>query len=419
MSETASSATSPDLPSIDERVLRIVNLAYSRVMRMRERVTEIRFATPGDEARLQSLRGKRVLFLPNHPTPSDPPVLFGLSRMLDEHFRYVAMEELFEGAVGAIVTRIGAFPVRRGMPDRAALKKCQAALLIPGGKLVMFAEGEAHGQNDYLLPLNPGFAQIAFWAIEKLREAEGDDADILLQPVAIKYRFVDADDACEQITAGLSKVEHDLGMEADPNASLFRRVRDASLTILAGIEEEYDTPVDKEADTEDRLEVLYSVLEARVAAMLRVPLPKEDNMVHRMRALFNAAYAYRDKMENGTTRYAYRLQERREWIADACLADLRRVENFMGVREKRLEADATLEQISEMLVRLEVELYGEKRTRPLRDATIAMGEPFSTRERFPAYKAEKRQEVADVTSDVETRLRSLLDGLKDVSTPAV
>lgn len=418
MSEPVTHPESPDLPPIDERVLRIVNIAYSRVMKMRERVTEIRFATPEDEAQLHTLRGKRVLFLPNHPTASDPQVIFGLSKILDESFRYVAMEELFEGAIGAIVTRIGAFPVRRGMPDRAALKKCQASLLIPGGKLVMFAEGEAHGQNDYLLPLNPGFAQVAFWAMEKLREAEGDNADILLQPVAIKYRFVDADDACRQITDGLEKVEHDLGIESDPHASLFRRVRDASLTILAGIEQEYDIPIDKEADTDDRLEVLYSVLEARVAAMLRVSLPKETNMVHRMRTLFNAAYAYREKMENGETRYAHRLQERRQWIADACLADLRRVENFMGVREKRLEADATLEQISEMLVRLEVELYGDKRTRPLRDATIAMGEPFSTSERFPAYKADKRQEVADVTSDVETRLRDLLNELKDVSTPA-
>ncbi|MBC8135087.1 MAG: 1-acyl-sn-glycerol-3-phosphate acyltransferase [Fibrella sp.] len=419
MSQTLPPETPLDLPPIDGRVLRVVNLAYSRVMRMRERVTEIRFATPENQARLHALAGKRVLFLPNHPTVMDPPVMFGLSRMLDEPFRYVAMEELFEGAVGALVTRVGAFPVRRGMPDRAALKKCQASLLIPGGKLVMFAEGEAHGQNDYLLPLNPGFAQVAFWAMEKLHETEGDLGDILLQPVAIKYRFVDADDARKQITDGLEKVEHDLGVESEQNASLYRRTRDAALTILAGIEQEYDIPLDKDADTDDRLGILYSCLEARVVAMLRVPLPKETNMVHRMRTLFNAAYAYREKMDNGETRYSHRLQERREWIADACLADLRRVENFMGVRDKRLEADATLEQISEMLVRLEVELHGDRRTRPLRDATIAMGEPFSANERFAAYKTDKRKEVADVTADVETRLRTLLDGLQAVSTPVI
>ncbi len=409
----------PDLPPIDERVRRIVSAAYSRVLRIRERVTELRFATPEDEARLHALAGKRVLFLPNHPTVMDPPVMFGVSRILGEPFRYVAMEELFEGAVGALVARIGAFPVRRGMPDRAALKKCQASLLIPGGKLVMFAEGEAHGQNDYLLPLNPGFAQVAFWAMEKLREAEGDEgADILLQPVVIKYRFVDGDDACKQIIDGLEKVEHDLGITPEPNASLYRRIRDAALTILAGIEQEYDIPLNVDADTDDRLAFLYSCLEARVVAMLRAPVPKETNLVHRMRTLFNAAYAYREKMDHGETRYSHRLQERREWIADACLADLRRVENFMGVGEKRLEADATLEQISEMLVRLEVELYGDRRTRPLRDATIAMGEPFSANARFDDYKSDKRKAVADVTADVETRLRALLEGLQSVCTPA-
>ena len=408
---------SADLPPIDERVSRIVNVAYARIMRIREHVTAIRFATPEDEARLMALRGKRVLFLPNHPTATDPPVMFGLSRILGEPFRYTAMQELFEGAVGAVVARIGAFPIRRGMPDRAALRKCQASLLVPSGKLVLFAEGEAHGQNDYLLPLNSGFAQVAFWAREKLSETE-PEADILLQPVAIKYRFVDAHDARRQITHALEHIERDLGITPETHASLYRRTRDASLTILAGIEKEYDLPTDARADTDDRLGVLYTSLETRVAAMLRVPLPKETVLVHRMRTLFNAAYAYREKMEHGGTRYDHRLQERREWIADACLADLRRVENFMGVREKRLEADATLEQIREMLVRLEAEIYGEKRTHPLCDVTVALSKPFSMSERTEAYKADKRAEVAHVTADVQARLHTLLDGLQGVSTSA-
>ncbi len=416
MAET-NPATSPDLPPIDARVHRIITLAYPRIMRIRERIAETRFATQEDAARLLALRGRRVLFLPNHPTATDPPILFGLSEILEEPFRFAAMEELFEGAVGAIVSRMGAFPIRRGMPDRTALKKCQASLLIPGGKLVLFAEGEAHGQNDYLLPLNPGFAQVAFWAIEKLHEAEGEDADILLQPVAIKYRFVDAKDAQEQITNGLGNVESRIGVEPEANASLYRRVRDAALAILAGIETEYDIRAEPNTDTDDRLNILYATLEARVIAMLRVSPPKETNLVHRMRTLFNAADAYREKMENGATPYAKRLQERREWIADACLADLRRVENFMGVREHRIEADATLEQIGEMLVRLEVEVFGNRRTQPMRDATISLGEPFSVNQRLPAYIADKRAEVAAVTMDVENRLRTLLNGLQHIATP--
>ncbi len=413
---------SHDLPPIDGRVHRIVSLAYSRIMRYREHITETRFFTAADEGRLHALRGKRVLFLPNHPTPTDPPVMFGLSKTLGERFRFAAMQELFEGAVGAVVSRIGAFPIRRGTPDRAALKKCQASLLIPGGKLVLFAEGEAHGQNDYLLPLNPGFAQVAFWAMDKLDDTHRQTAfagnpDIVLQPVAIKYRYVDAGDARRAIDAGLASVEEDLGIVAEHGDSLYRRTRRAALAVLAGIETEYGLVPAPGADTEARLAALYAALEARVLAMLHTPAPKEEFMVHRMRTLFVAAETFRDKMAEGTTRYAHRLQERREWVADVCLADLRRVENFMGVRENRLEADATLEQIGEMLVRLEVETHGARRTHPLCDATVALAEPLSAAQLLPSYRADKRGAVTSVTREVTARLHGLLDGMEGIGTP--
>ncbi|MBC8142692.1 MAG: 1-acyl-sn-glycerol-3-phosphate acyltransferase [Armatimonadetes bacterium] len=407
----------PDLPPIDGRVHRIISLAYSRIMRYREHITETRFFTAADEERLHALRGKRVLFLPNHPTPTDPQVMFGLSKSLGERFRFAAMQELFEGAIGAVVSRIGAFPIRRGTPDRAALKKCQASLLIPGGKLVLFAEGEAHGQNDYLLPLNSGFAQVAFWAMDKLDDTE-PDADIILQPVAIKYRYVDADDARRAIDIGLASVEEDLGIASEHGDSLYRRTRRAALAVLSGIETEYGLAPNPEADTETRLAALYSALEARVVAMLHIVAPKEEFMVHRMRTLFIAAYAFRDKLAEGATRYAHRLQERREWVADVCLADLRRVENFMGVRENRLEADATLEQIGELLVRLEVETHGTKRTRPLCDATIALAGPISAAQTLPAYRTDKRGAVTEVTREVTARLHALLNDMAEIGTPA-
>ena len=407
---------SPDLPPIDERVHRIVSVAYPRIMRLRERIKTIRFQTPDDEARLLSLRGKRVLFLPNHPTATEPPVMFGLGRQIGETLRFAAMQELFEGVIGTVVEKIGAFPIRRGTPDRAALKKCQASLLTPSGKLVLFAEGEAHGQNDYLLPLNPGFAQVAFWAGEKLRESE-PGADILLQPVVIKYRYVDANHARRDIESGLTSVEDDLGITAESSDSLYRRVRRAALAVLSGIETEYGLPTNADADTDDRLAALYAVLESRVLAMLRISAPKETTIAGRMRSLFVAADTYREKMADGETRYAHRLQERREWIANACLADLRRVENFMGVGEKRLEADATLEQIGEMLVRLEVETHGTKRTHPLSDATVALDEPLSVNTLMDGYHADKRGAVTNLTATVQERLQGLLNGLTDVATP--
>ena len=89
----------------------------------------------------------------------------------------------------------------------------------------------------------------------------------------------------------------------------------------------------------------------------------------------------------------------------------------MGVRDQRLEADATLEQIGEMLVRLEVETHGAKRTRSLCTATVALSEPISTAERMDSYSAGKRDAIATLAHDVEARLHALLIGLESVATP--
>lgn len=79
-----------------------------------------------------------VILAPNHRSFADPPVVgCGMNRKV----HYMAKEELFKVPIlGKLIRAVGSFPVRRGMADRAALKK--AIKMLEEGRVVcIFPEG--------------------------------------------------------------------------------------------------------------------------------------------------------------------------------------------------------------------------------------------------------------------------------------
>ena len=75
----------------------------------------------------------------NHLSLLDPPVL-GTAATRKGHF--MAKEELFVPVLGTIYKILGAFPVRRGGADRAAIKH-GIDILESGQVLAIFPEGTA------------------------------------------------------------------------------------------------------------------------------------------------------------------------------------------------------------------------------------------------------------------------------------
>ena len=98
-----------------------------------------------------------LLILANHISDIDPPYLqLGCPRPC--HF--MAKSDLFPIPIlGAAMRMCGAFPVKRGEPDRASLRHA-ITLLEEGEALAVFPEGEASEFGE-LLPLKPGIALIA------------------------------------------------------------------------------------------------------------------------------------------------------------------------------------------------------------------------------------------------------------------
>lgn len=98
-----------------------------------------------------------VIFAPNHRAHVDPPYLALIS---SRPIYFMGKEELFHVPVlKHIIKNVGAFPVRRGAADRAALR--HAVDLLKGGAAVMIFPEGTRSEDGQLGTAEKGFALIA------------------------------------------------------------------------------------------------------------------------------------------------------------------------------------------------------------------------------------------------------------------
>jgi 1-acyl-sn-glycerol-3-phosphate acyltransferase len=99
-----------------------------------------------------------LIIVSNHVSDLDPLVVGSAVR---RPCRFMAKIELFgPPLLRWWVSACGAFPVRRGAPDRQALRTARA-ILEQGGVLVMFPEGTRGTNSRDLRPPEPGAALLA------------------------------------------------------------------------------------------------------------------------------------------------------------------------------------------------------------------------------------------------------------------
>lgn len=99
-----------------------------------------------------------VIICSNHISNFDPPIV-GCSATREIHF--LAKEELFEKKwLGKLLTSLNAFPIKRGMKDRQALR--HALNLLKEGKVLgLFPEGTRSKTGE----LGEGLSGIGFFAL--------------------------------------------------------------------------------------------------------------------------------------------------------------------------------------------------------------------------------------------------------------
>lgn len=105
----------------------------------------------------ENLSGGAYVICPNHKSLNDPP-LMGVC--INTPIKFMAKEELFENKLmGAALPALGAFPVKRGKSDIAALKTA-ISTVKNGENLVIFPEG-TRSPKEHLNEGKSGAALIA------------------------------------------------------------------------------------------------------------------------------------------------------------------------------------------------------------------------------------------------------------------
>ncbi|PXY23773.1 1-acyl-sn-glycerol-3-phosphate acyltransferase [Prauserella sp. PE36] len=84
-----------------------------------------------------------VVLVANHSSMIEPQLIFG---MLPRRSVFLVKEEMFSGPAGWGLRRIGQVPVKRGVPDREALRTA-TGVLRDGGLVGVFPEG-TRGAGD-------------------------------------------------------------------------------------------------------------------------------------------------------------------------------------------------------------------------------------------------------------------------------
>ncbi len=405
-------------PRLSAGTLRLWNAALPFLLRRFCDVVAVDI--PGDDlARLKSLAGERLLITPNHPTNNDPALLFALAKAAGESFYYLACRETFDilgGLWGWVIQRLGAYSVVRGTADRESFRMTRSLLASPGGKVVIFPEGEVYSQNDTLLPFHAGVVQMGFWALEDLRKSGNTTDAISLLPIAVRYQFVQ--DMTGAINDALTELEQQMRrpdilyrLQAEPDP--YKRLRRIGVAMLSMMEAEYGLKSKSIEDDENltpRMDAVKNMLLDRAAALMGETLPAEATLPERMRLLMNSVYTVTHD-EPGEPRSPYQERLHRQQIARAAplMQDLNRVANWIAVQDNYVRERPTPERMADNLRRLETEVFGASRLRGRQRAVIRVGEPMNLAANYDDYRADKRGTVARVTDELEAAVQALLD----------
>ncbi|MFN3653104.1 MAG: 1-acyl-sn-glycerol-3-phosphate acyltransferase [Armatimonadota bacterium] len=369
-------------------------------------------AAPGDLARLEVLRSHRAILSPNHPTETDPIVVFWLARNLGLRFHYLATRETLEGPRGWLLNRIGVYSVIRGFPDRESIRMTRRLLAEEDRQVVIFPEGLVYEHNDRLLHFQSGVAQMGFWALDDLAK-NGRDARLPVVPLAIKYHcLAPPEPAMER---GLAVLEARLGVP--PKGSRYERLRRLGSQVVATLERQEGLKPDETVELTERIAVVRRRVLERVARAIGASLDESQPPGEQLHLLTVQLRQWAGTLPEQSSAYEQRLHRQKLSEALPLYAELVRLHNTVAVTGDYVAAEPTAERFLEVLGRLQKEVLGRVLHQAPLGAIVRVGEPIWLDERYPAYRQSKRETVAAVTGEMQESIRAMLRELSGAATP--
>ncbi|GIX41567.1 MAG: hypothetical protein KatS3mg129_1300 [Leptospiraceae bacterium] len=242
-------------PGFNLPLLWTLDLSFPILAKLIQNLEEIEISKE-DRNYLRTLRNYRLIYASNHPTTTEPIVAYYVANVMGSRFNYMASRQVFDwgnGLVGKLIQNVGAFSVLPGTSDREAIKTARKILSSPSGKLVLFPEGEpTSGENDHLMPFQPGIAQLAFWSYEDIIKTEPEE-DLYILPAFVKYIIKGTDAQIKgELHQSLQRIEKKLGIDPK-NKNLLRRFLTIGRILLEEAERIYNIKPEKEKGWDYRI----------------------------------------------------------------------------------------------------------------------------------------------------------------------
>lgn len=362
-----------------------------------------------------------------------------LQRPIHSFFMYDRGMPLWAGAwLEWFFASMGGIPVHRGRRlDLKALKSVREHIVNGPFPVTIAPEGATNGHGEIISHMEPGTAQVAFWAVEDLQKASRTEQVILL-PVGLQYFYPNPDWAA--LNRLLSQLEGDCGRPvqtfAQPEAATaedyYQRLFTLGQHLLTQMEQFYqrfyggpwEVPTDGPATLAQRLQPLLN--RALEVGEDFFGLPHTSNLETRCRRLEEAGwnYIYREDIADlGQLSPVDRGLA--NWIAQAAnlhLRHMRLVESFVAVSGHYVKDNPSFERMAETSLIL-FDLVERVKGTPVpsrpqlgrRQAVITLGEGINVSDRWPTYTESRRAAKAAVeqlTQDIQLALESLIQPSK-------
>ena len=292
-----------------------------------------------------SRRGEcNLLIAFRHPSPRDPLVMADLfwnalpevarrrglttQSPVQLRFLYDRGIPLWAGPViGWLLQRSGGIAIHRGRLDRPALKQARETLTEGRYPLVVAPEGATNNLSEEMAPLEPGVAQLAFWAAADMELCE-DKRDVHIIPVGIRYSWRRPN--WKRIDDRLQELEIHLGLKLNSTKDRRDRLLMIGNTLLSALEQlERITPKNNQTMA-DRIETyrLHGLQKGEIHFGLRA----SGTLQERCRRIEQAGWdrIYRENLDQlSPLERSLADWEARE--ADQQLIHMRLVEHFTSI----------------------------------------------------------------------------------------
>ncbi|MBE9108508.1 1-acyl-sn-glycerol-3-phosphate acyltransferase [Nodosilinea sp. LEGE 07298] len=447
-------------PALNLRVLALVRLGLPYWRRWREQIQQVDVVNAdGLVHLLQAFNAQETRFLLafRHPSPLDSYCLahllwyavpqrasqlgIDLKRPVHSHFIYDRGIPLWAGDwVGWIYSRLGGTPIQRGKVDRQGLRSARNLLANGQFPLAAAPEGGNNGHTEIVSPLEPGVAQMGFWCVEDMHNQDRTER-VAIAPLGIAYCYITP--PWKELDRWLDRLEQENGLATPTTAYALGDTGDDAmkhryqrlytlgehlLTLMEGYYNRiYGTALAQPNPSPDVVlptNALGDRLEALMNAALQVAetyfkLPAKGSTIDRCRRIEQAGWERIFRQDVGGDRS---LSPVERGLADreaeeACLRmwHMRLVESFVAVTGQYVKQRPSAERFAEtvMILRDTVCLIQGKNPFPRpklgpQRAVLTVGEPISVSDRWPAYKANRKQAVAQLTADLQTALEAMI-----------